>query len=352
MRSTRSFLAFALAIAIVACSAGDAADLEPDPGDVVDPPEAGWSTLAPVPEARTEVSVTQIDDRVYVLGGFGPPEEAGGDASAPRTLWIYDTGEDRWESAGEIPAGTNHAGLVALNGRLYIVGGYAEATFDPTSQVHIFDTTTGQWSTGSPMPTPRGALAYAVLDGRIHTFGGTVADKDTLDAAEHNTASPDGSVGTHEVYDPEQDSWERLPPMPTARNHHAAETVDGAIVVSAGRAGSDMTMTATEIWDPESQSWREGAPLPTGRSGVAAAALDGWFYLFGGETSGSGSSGEGTFDEAERYNVEEDRWEELEPMPTPRHGLGAAAVADAIYVVSGGPQAGYSFGTANERYIP
>lgn len=315
-------------------------------GDPV--PRGEWQALAPVPDARTEVSVTQIGERIYLLGGYGPPAEAGGSATAPRTLRVYHTGEDRWEPLGEIPNGTNHAGLVAVEGRLYVVGGFLETSSTPTGQVHVYDPGSGSWSSGEPMPTPRGALAYAVLDGRIHTFGGRVASvaaKDLLDPGEHNTDSPDASVGTHEVYDPVADTWERLSPLPTPRNHHAAEAVEGAIVVSGGRAGGDMTMRVTEIWEPATGAWREGASLPTGRSGVAAAALDGWFYLFGGES-------DRTFDEAERYRIGEDRWETIEPMPTARHGLGAAVVGGAIYVVSGGPEPGLAYGDANERYVP
>jgi hypothetical protein len=44
-------------------------------------------------------------------------------------------------------------------------------------------------------------------------------------------------------------------------------------------------------------------------------------------------------------------WEALPPMPTPRHGLGAAAIGDRIYVVSGGSQPGLAFSTANEALI-
>jgi hypothetical protein len=37
-------------------------------------------------------------------------------------------------------------------------------------------------------------------------------------------------------------------------------------------------------------------------------------------------------------------------MPTARHGLGAAAVAGRIYVISGGP--GDSVSVANEIFVP
>lgn len=319
----------------------------------VDPEEVhGWTILEPVPEARTEVSVTSDGERVYLIGGFVPPENETPDERPPAAedMYAYDPLANTWLNLGPIPAGTHHAGFVHVDGRLYIVGGYRDNTFEPVGQLHIYDIATGEWSEGEPMPTPRGALAYAVLDGRIHTVGGTVAEKGTLEHEAHNTDSPDASVGTHEVYDPGTDSWERRAPMPTARNHHAAETVGGRLYVTAGRAGDNFTMTVTEAYDPGTDQWEEAAPLPTGRSGVAAAEVDGWLYLFGGETFDPDETR--TFDDAERYDPMQDRWDVLDPMPTARHGLGAGVIAGMIYVVSGGPEPGFSFGTANERYVP
>jgi N-acetylneuraminic acid mutarotase len=264
-------------------------------------------------------------------------------------MFVYDPEEDSWSERGEIPEGVNHAGFVAVNDRLYIVGGYREATFEPVGAVHIYDVANQTWSQGASMPTPRGALAYTVLEGRIHTIGGTIAPPEDLEEGEEGYRE-DRSVGVHEVYDPTTDSWEQRAPMPTPRNHHAAAATDGRIYVTAGRASTNFTMTQTEVYDPETDRWRGAAPLPTGRSGVAAVALDGWIYLFGGETFDPGD--ERTFDAAERYDPQDDRWEVLPPMPSTRHGLGAAVVGSDIYVVSGGPEPGFSFGTANERLTP
>jgi hypothetical protein len=245
----------------------------------------------------------------------------------------------------------NHAGFVAVDNRLYIVGGYREHTFEPTGAVRIYDIASRTWSDGAPMPTPRGALAYTVVDGKVHAIGGTVAPPEPMEEHDHQGGGrEDHSVGTHEVYDPSTNRWESRAPMPTPRNHHAAASIDGKIYVTAGRLSTNFTMTQTEVYDPETNRWRGAAPLPTGRSGVAAVALDGWMYLFGGETFDPGA--ERTFDAAERYNPSEDRWEVLPPMPSARHGLGAAVVGRAIYVVSGGPEPGFSFGTAHERLMP
>jgi N-acetylneuraminic acid mutarotase len=292
-----------------------------------------WTRLAPVPEQRTEVSVTTDGERIYLIGGFARAGERG--AVAPRPMLVYEPGKDAWSSPTEIPEGVNHAGFTYLDGRLYVVGGYRENSFDPTEAVHIYDLASQAWSRGAPLPTPRGALAAAVVDGKIHALGGRAGQ---------------ASLATHEVYDPPTDTWTERAPMPTARDHHGAAVVHGRIHVPAGRSGRrDFRLTVNEIYDPESDSWREGAPLPTGRSGVAVVAHEGRVYVFGGETFGED---ERTFDEAERYDAAADRWEVLPPMPTARHGLGAASVGDAIYVLSGGPRPGFSFGDANERLIP
>ncbi len=287
-----------------------------------------WTGRAPLPEARTEVSVTTDGERIWLIGGFGP------DRTAPRTMYVYDPAEDAWPALGEIPQGVNHAGFAHLDGRLYIVGGYQEATFEPTDALRIYDLDSGEWQDGAPLPTARGALAVAVLDGAIHAIAGATGDQ---------------SVGTHEVYDPASDSWRTAADLPTPRNHTGAAVVDGQIHVVAGRDGGDDTMTVHEVYDPESDSWSEAPPVPTGRSGIAVVELDGRVYVFGGETFGNP---EKTFDEAERYDPAAGSWQALPPMPTARHGLGAAALGDSIYVIAGGPEPGFAFSDANERLEP
>ena len=326
-KPTRHFamtlLCLTLGVSLAASMA--AADVEVVGGD--------WTRVAPLPDERTEVSVATDGERIFLAGGF---EQVGeDDTRAPRTVYVYDPAADRWEALTELPAGVNHTGLEYLDGKLYVIAGFHENTFDPISCFRIYDIETDTWSSGPSVPTPRGALATAVVDGRIHVIGGMSHGRE--------------DVAAHEVYDPETSRWTRRAPLPTPRNHHRAGTLDGRIVVLAGRDDTTFRLTTNEIYDPETDRWDQGAPVPTGRSGVAVAVLDGKIYLFGGETF---EPRERTFDEAERYSLEENRWERLPPMPTARHGLDAAAVGGAIYVISGGPDAGFAFSDVNERLIP
>jgi N-acetylneuraminic acid mutarotase len=286
-----------------------------------------WTTAAPLPDKRTEVSMTSDGGRLYLLGGFGPGTNS---ASAPRAVYAYSPSIDDWTPLTQLPEGVNHAGLVYLDGKLYVIGGYRESTFEPTSRLRIYDIKTDAWREGPPLPTARGALAVAVHNGLIHAIGGT-------DTNNQNT-------GAHEVFDPATDRWTTAPELPTPRNHIAAATVGDDIVVLAGRNADTFTLTVNEIYNVATGTWRAGADVPTGRSGVAAVELDGFVYLFGGETDNPSA----TFDDAERYDPKNDSWAKPPLMPTARHGLAAGVLADGIHVVSGGPQAGMAFSDVHE----
>src|SRR5262249_27634562 len=72
---------------------------------------------------------------------------------------------------------------------------------------------------------------------------------------------------------------------------------------------------------------------PTGRSGIGAAAVNGELYVFGGEIPRQ-------FNEVEVYNPLTNTWQQLSPMPIPRHGLFAAVLENKIYLPAGGTSPG------------
>jgi N-acetylneuraminic acid mutarotase len=96
---------------------------------------------------------------------------------------------------------------------------------------------------------------------------------------------------------------------------------------------------AHEVYDPKEDRWRTAAPMPkgTGAGGNAAGALGGALYVFGGEyfTGGPNGGQGGVHAEVWRYDPKTDAWTPASPMPTPRHGLGAVMLGDAIWLVGG-----------------
>ena len=280
-----------------------------------------WSTLSPLPTARSEVAAAELNGRLYVFGGFGIRAVANEE---------YDPVADIWQKRAPIPQGVNHAAVVGLEGKLYLIGGF-DREFQPLDTVWEYTPLSNTWAQKADLPTPRGALGVAVVNGKIYAVGGV---------------GTQGDMRTNEEYDPATDTWRSRSPMPTPRDHVAISVVDGRIYVIGGRLRSfAINLVKNEVYDPSTNRWEEKSPLPSRRSGIAGATVNGKVYVFGGEGVN------GTFDENERYNPITDSWQAMPPMPTARHGLGAAALGSRIYVLAGGLTPGGSRSTLNEVFI-
>ncbi len=290
-----------------------------------------WGAKAPALLKRTEVAVAAVRGKVYVVGGL----QQGLSFITP-AVEEYDPATDTWRHRASLPSGLHHAGIGAVNDRIYIIGGFELSLFSiwsPVTSVYEYDPVFDRWTARKPMPTPRGALAVAALDGKLHAVGGY---------------NRDGNTSAHEVYDPANDSWTARAPMPTARDHHAAAALNGRLFAIGGRLNRQYSQNlgVAEEYDPVTDRWARKADLPTPRSGITAAVVKERIYVFGGEAPS------GTFRENEAYHPASNSWEALAPMPTARHGLGSVAVDGRIYVISGGPTPGGSFSNVNEVFTP
>jgi N-acetylneuraminic acid mutarotase len=295
------------------------------PLDILSP--GTWIPLAPMPTARQEVAVAELNGRVFVIGGFGEDDDP------VATVEVYDPAADRWETRTPLPAPTHHAAAAVIGGRLFVVGGYSggRVSWTPLRTVYEYDEARSSWATRAPLRQARGGLAVVALGGRLHAVGG----------------GGDGASAAHEIYEPTPDRWTDAPPMPTARDHLAAVAFQGKVWAIGGRTSFMGTQFATvEIFDPAANSWSAGPPLPTARGGLAAAVLGDRVYVFGGEAPLR------IFSANEMWEVAGNRWIGKDPMRTPRHGIGAAVVGGRIYVPGGATQPGYASTVVNEAYVP
>lgn len=148
--------------------------------------------------------------------------------------------------------------------------------------------------------------------------------------------------------------------MPSGRNHLALVAftgplapAGGLLVAAGGRVdslGPQTNTDAVEIFDPQEMSWSTGTPMPTARSGVAGAELGRRVIVFGGE--GNPDDPDRVFDEVEAYDPIGDTWASLAPMPTGRHGIGAAPIAGRVYIPGGGDVEGFGVTDVHEVFVP
>lgn len=312
-------------------------------GSLAQPADAAtgtWTTQAPVPVGVAEVGVAEVGGKIYVIGGTEDHGNAPPQVASTQNL-IYDPAKNSWKAGAPLPHGTSHAGVAALNGKIYVVGGFDNIVhMDPQASAYVYDPAKDSWRQLPNLSSPRGSVAVAAVGGKIHIFGGRISDKvvkiKTPDGGEMSIGI--GTVNTHEVYDPATNRWTPGKPLPApARDHMGVAVLNGKIHLFGGRINdfSDL-LDRHDVYDPVKDTWTTAAPLPQARSAGGFTVLNGQIIYAGGECKPGGMPGTpNVFEQVTAYDAHLNRWTELAPLPQPRQAVGAATVAGVAYFVGG-----------------
>src|SRR2546428_2977998 len=275
-----------IALALAACTAPPApvgtprrpASRTSTPGPATASAPLAWRRLADGPPPRSEIAAAVYQQaKVYVIGGFGGPDR----------VERYDAVTGRWDRIADLPHGVDHAMSSAVFGLqtrgdegVYVFGGYAGGA---TARSFRLDVSTGRWSEIAPMPSPRAAGAAVAINTRIYIVGGTDGSR---------------LISPTYVYDVTTRDWRTLAPIPTPRDHLAAVALNRRGCAVAGRRLSlAANLGSLECCLPQTDRWGKLADAPTPRGGVGAAAWDGRIYLIGGgQASGTFQEGEVYYD--------------------------------------------------------
>lgn len=294
-----------------------------------------WRVGPDLPEPVQEIYPAFWRDRIHLAGGF--IAKTGRIAGPTARHVVLEKGAKAWVDKAPLPAPRHHPNLVGLGDRLYAVGGFAspaaDAVWTMQASLFVYDPASDAWMSGPDAPAPNAETVAAALGERLHVVGGR---RPTADSNAVWTDHAD--VADHYVYDPAAKAWSRAAPAVTARNSAAGAVLAGRLHVVGGRTVVGGNQTAHEVYDPAEDRWRTAAPMPQGQGGLAAAALQGRLVAFGGEWFGP--AGGGVYAQAWVYDPARDAWEAAAPMPTPRHGLGAAAWGEEAYVIGGAARQG------------
>ncbi|MFK7854089.1 MAG: hypothetical protein AB8B79_08250 [Granulosicoccus sp.] len=269
------------------------------------------------PSARHESGLVAVDGKLYLMGGRGN-----------RPIEVYDPATRVWREIGPAPMELHHFQPVAVGTKIYVLAAFTCCfpTEDNVDDIHVFDTATESWSIEGKMPSlrVRGSAAAVMHDGMIYVVGG-------------NTQGHDGgAVNWFDRFDPMTGDWEVLPDAPHARDHFSVVVVNNKLVAAAGRLSDlpnvfDKAVEPTNVFDFASGTWSVGADIPTLRAGALVGAAGNEIVVAGGEISGLSASLATT----EAYDVTTDQWRALQPMNDARHSGGGVVLNGELHVVSG-----------------
>jgi len=291
--------------------------VEPSPDATIDAPQivATWSARASLPAPQQEVAVVALAGKVYVIGGFL------GTQPTP-TVAVYDPAANTWSAAAPLPEPLHHVNAAVVADKIWVVGALRGVTFTSVGTTLVYDPAASTWTAMAAMPagTERGASMVGAVGNVIYVAGGLRGG---------------AAVADFSSFDTEANVWTPRPAMDGARDHGVGVVSGGRLYAIGGRGGGIATHSArVDAFDPATSTWTPRAPMPTSRAGAAASLVKGLVVVAGGE--GNSASPSGVFANVEAYDPTRDVWSILPAMTTPRHGTGAATIGDVMYVPGGG----------------
>ena len=322
----RGFAAASIMVAVLTIAPG-LADAPPPEHFALDPHAGSWVRGPSLPSPRQDAATAVLDGRIYIIGGFGP------NASSTDTTYVLEpaAGTDltpsasappapvlpigTWSTARNAPESMDHAAAAALDGYVYVAGGSVEKKV--SNKFWRYDPIDDSWATMPPLPIPRYGATMQALDDKLYLIGG---------------ASRGDDERSIEVFDPATASWSLIENALTVEREGSATAIYGdRIALVGGHDSNERNMTSCDLFDPVTDAWSVCSSMHVGRSGFGLAAVDDRLFAIGGvnlllgattqTTEISGSWGRGWMD---------GHW-----LPAPRQGMSIAVIGHTVWVIGG-----------------
>lgn len=144
--------------------------------DEFDPKTGQWRRLTDAPRPRDHVQAAVVGDKLYVAGGRLSSAKIGKvlELTVPETD-VYDFKTGQWTTlppSGNIPTQRAGCTAVALNGKVYVMGGETTQLL-AHNQTEILDPKTGRWTSGPAMQQGRHGTQAVVYRNHIYIADGS-----------------------------------------------------------------------------------------------------------------------------------------------------------------------------------
>ena len=244
-----------------------------------DPKEDVWKSIADLPKGLTHAGVTTDGRYVYIAGGY-VERPGGGQIFGTNEAWRYDPVVNTYMALPNMPAANSAGQLVYVNNAIHYIGGTTHGSRAADLDTHWVLNVVGSattWTNAAPLPNPRQHAAGIALDGKIYYIGGQKGHDGKL--------IPQNSVHR---YDPATNQWTEVAPMPgPGRNHisYSKAVINGKIVIFGGQTFNNTIVDNVTEYNPATNTWRELTKMPVARASSIVGVIDNTIYFATGSSA-------------------------------------------------------------------
>ncbi|XP_067293075.1 kelch-like protein 33 [Pseudorasbora parva] len=243
-----------------------------------------------------------------------------------------------WRMLGNLPEKPRFShGVGAMRGKLYVVGGRHYYGKDDTMKcTYMYDPIQNSWQRLADMHERRSSFTLVILNGKLYAIGG---ERDS-----------EVNMETVEVYCPNTNSWSFACPLDQALICHAASVWNGTIFLSGGLDSQNQCLSSMILYHPE-QGSTYLAEMRNGRALHCMETLGDRLYVAGGVSCDADGQ---LVDQlaCEVYDPVANSWSAIMPFPVPHVGSASAVLEGKLYIIGGYCHCNYSDTKSVHRYDP
>ena len=208
---------------------------------VYDTKSGQWKNLAPRLNPSHGFQITAHNDSLYAFGGFAYGENNTPKWKSLDVVERYDIKTDTWEEISRMPRRRSSNALIQLDDKVYLMGGWdatpkftddIDGTFH--SEIDVFDLKSRKWTTlDYHLPKKRRAFSAFLRENKIYLVGGI------SEGGSHFSLLDDFTQ-----FDPKAKTFIELPKLPFATFAPAADSIANEAFVFGG-------MFKTGAWEYE-----------------------------------------------------------------------------------------------------
>ena len=220
-----------------------------------DPASGCWDVISRMSFPRRYNGISELDGRIWIIGGEGELGERDGERTTLDVVDIYDPSSDTWTPGPRLNQVRTDPFVMASGGRIWAVGGAC----DPTTKLQSVESigsgeSAWRWEPDLPEPIRQGGCC--ALSGVLY-----IVSIDGVFAFDTATGRWDGAL--------QQPGDIGEAPLVAA--------YEDEVWMMGG-----LRCDRTRCYNPVTRTWRDGPRLPTQQSWGAAAVLNGQLYITGG----------------------------------------------------------------------